>query len=242
MKFFLSFFCTSQPKSYRICFTWLKCYIICEVVFPVESVESSQAIRYGGKITESAIAKVLNMSNGPVREAITRLRSEGWIKTVGNRGSFLVDFSDPVIARDIYKLRLSVETGAFYTLAASATQGHLEYLANIVGELEKAKRGKDVETFRKWDIDFHMAVIRFAGGEILSTMVRPKLLQWYAMIFHVLERLNKTEQFIHHLEGPGASSHESILKAIAKKDSRVAARSIANHYRHLADMLQIDKD
>jgi hypothetical protein len=34
----------------------------------------SHAVEYGGKITESILAKALGISNGPVREAVFRLR------------------------------------------------------------------------------------------------------------------------------------------------------------------------
>ena len=212
-------------------------HILRDIVFPNGSSEGT--IQYAGKITESTIAKSLKMSNGPVREAIFRLRQEGWIHTVGNRGSFLVDFSDPKIAREIYMFRLSFETGAFYSVAASITPNQIKVLNAILNTLEKAIAEFDVESFRKADIEFHLKVVEYAGGKTFMRLFRSKLLQWYTMAFHVLMETMGGDQFSHVLEAPGTSTHKELFDAIRLHDSELAARLINKHYNHLADMLEI---
>ena len=214
-------------------------HILSKIVFPENG--GSPAIKYGGKITESALAKSLQMSNGPVREAIFRLRQEGWISTVGNRGSFLVDFRNPEIARDIYLFRLSFETGAFYSLAASVTEDQIEVLRKILDVLESSSKKSDVESFRKADIMFHLQVVEFAGGSAFKQIFRSKLLQWYAMAFHILMESMGGEKYSHCLEAPGTSSHKALFEAIESRNSEEAARLITNHYSYLAHLLGIDK-
>lgn len=215
-------------------------YILKKVVFPEDGV--SDAIKYGGKITETIIAEALGISNGPVREAIFRLRQEGWIKTIGSKGSFLVDFSEPDIAKGIYKFRLNFETGAFYTLASSATPEQIASLKKIVDAIESAKKQSDILAFRKADIDFHLAVVEFAGGEEFKQVFRSKLLQWYAMSFRILMKSFGIAKYRQHLENPGTSSHYELFDAIASKNSSQAAKLIAEHYSYVVHLLEIDKN
>ena len=122
-------------------------HILTKIVFPDS--QDNSGIEYAGKITETRIAGALDMSNGPVRDAIIRLRHEGFIQTVGNRGSFLIDFSDPGIAAEIYRFRLSFEVGVFYTLAASITPDQVDELHRILETLEKAREQTDIVSYRK---------------------------------------------------------------------------------------------
>ncbi|MEN6306254.1 MAG: GntR family transcriptional regulator [Anaerohalosphaeraceae bacterium] len=213
-------------------------HILKEIVFPGEG--HSPAIEYGGKITESIVAKALGISNGPVREAVFRLRQEGWVRTVGNKGSFLIDFSDPEIAREIYQFRLSFETGTFYSLATRITDAQIDTMRDILNALEKAKARGDMTTFRKMDVNFHLQVAEFAGGSSYAQLLRSKLLQWYAMAYHVLMRSMGEERYRRNLEGAGASSHKDLFDALAARDSDRAARLITHHLSHISHLLGID--
>ncbi|HOM77180.1 MAG TPA: GntR family transcriptional regulator [Anaerohalosphaeraceae bacterium] len=210
-------------------------HILAHIVFPQDN--NSSGIQYGGKITESKIANVLQMSNGPVREAIYRLRQEGWIQTIGNRGSFFVDFSDPAIASQIYQFRLSFETGAFYTLAAKITDAQLNQLYSILTALEQAKQNSDMVEFRKSDILFHLQVVEFAGGEHYKQIFRSKLLQWYAMSYQLLVRAMGKENYSHTLEAPGTPTHRELYEALAGHNSALAAERISKHFTFIPHLL-----
>lgn len=202
-------------------------HILAQIVFPDNA---DSYIQYGGKITESKIANALQVSNGPVREAIFRLREEGWIKTIGNRGSYLVDFSDPQIAGQIYRFRLAFETGAFYTLAAVISDQQIEELNAILTKLEKAKEQSDIAGFRQADIMFHLQVVEFAGGPQYKEVYRSKLLQWYAMTYYQLVETMGRENYSHHLEASGRPSHRDMFNAIAGHNSSLAAELISQHF------------
>lgn len=214
-------------------------HILNHIVFPED--KNGSDIQYGGKITESKIAKALKISNGPVREAIYRLRQEGWIQTVGNRGSFFVDFSNPEIASQIYQFRLSFETGAFFTLAARITNEQLNQLHSILTTLEQAKQNSDMVEFRKSDILFHLQVVEFSGGEHYKQIFRSKLLQWYAMSYHLLVRAMGKDNYSHMLEAPGTPTHRELYEALASRNSALAAERISKHFTFIPHLLNINQ-
>ena len=146
-------------------------HILREIVFPGEDPKTQ--IHYGGKITESVVAKELQVSNGPVREAFYRLRQESWIYTDRNRGSFLVDFSDPQIAMDIYRFRVTFETGSFYALASHITDNQKAQLEKIIDRMDEAIRQSDINTFRREDINFIWPSMRWPAVLIMFVSIVP---------------------------------------------------------------------
>jgi DNA-binding GntR family transcriptional regulator len=211
-------------------------HILTTLVFPPEGGE----VQVGSKITESELADKLQISNGPVREALFRLRQEGWIRTRPNRGSYLVDFSDRKIAAEIFRFRLSVETGAFYSLAEAITDAQLGELKNVVDALNEASGRAAIADFRKADIEFHLKVVEFAGGQALKAVYRPKLLQWYAMAYHVLKQTLGNENWKRHLEVP-ATSHSRLYGCLAQHNPAEAAQVISRHFDYIAHILEIGR-
>lgn len=213
-------------------------HILKQIVFPDDN--KSSCIQYGGKITESQIAQALQISNGPIREAIFRLRQEGWIETFSNRGSFFVDFSNPITASQIYRFRLAFETGAFYMLAANISEDQLAKLNSILTALEQSKRDSNMAAFREADVMFHLNVVEYAGGPQYKQIYRSKLLQWYAMSVHLLVRTIGKEKFSHRLEAPGAPTHRQLFEALASHRCGHAADLISKHFSFVANLLKIN--
>ncbi len=211
-------------------------HVLRRIVFPEE--DSTTQIHYAGKITESMIAKELQVSNGPVREAFYRLRQEGWIYTDRNRGSFLVDFSDPAIVKDIYRFRVNFETGSFFNLAIRINDDQLTSLERIINALEKAVRTSDISAFRQADINFHLMANEMAGGRQYASVYRPKLMQWYAMAYHVLIKSMGTSLYKTLLEAPGLPTHRDLFEAIARRESLDAANLISKHFSFIFDLFE----
>ncbi|MBN1817597.1 MAG: GntR family transcriptional regulator [Sedimentisphaerales bacterium] len=211
-------------------------YILREIVFPGEDHETG--IHYAGKITESMVAKELQISNGPVREAFYRLRQENWLYTDRNRGSYLVDFSDMEIALEIYRFRVNCETGSFYCLASRITEDQLLVLHSIIKRMDRAIHDSDIRLFRQEDIHFHLTVNEMAGGSQFIRVYRPRLMQWYAMSYQVLLNAMGTEQYSRILEAPGIPTHRDLFDALARRSSPDSAELVSKHFSFIFQLLQ----
>ena len=208
-------------------------HVLTELLFPDDGTE----VGFGKKITESQIANKLGVSNGPVRNALMSLRQEGWIITMPNRGSYVVDFTDSDICRQIYSFRINVEVGAFYCLASTITEQQLTELKHLVTAMGKAVKKGEVLAYRKSDIDFHLKVMEFAGGESLRDICRPKWLQWFAMSYHILRNLSD-ETWIYN----EAIAHDEIIDALAAHDKFKVAELVSKHYSFIANVLGIGQE
>ncbi|MBN2512947.1 MAG: GntR family transcriptional regulator [Sedimentisphaerales bacterium] len=213
-------------------------HILTHIVFPDESNRSD--IHYEGKITESKIARALQISNGPVREAIYRLQQE-WIRTMGNRASFFWDFNNPSISDQIHRFRLAFETGAFYMLAAKITDEQLDQLHSVLIVLEEARKAVDKTAFQQTDIRFNLLVVEFAGGGTRYMQIfRSKLLQWYAMSNHLLVQ-SGIENYSHRLEASGTPIHRDLYDAPAGRNNILAAERISRHFTFIPYLLKINQ-
>jgi GntR family transcriptional regulator of gluconate operon len=62
----------------------------------------------GERLVEARIARRLQISRGPVREALRQLRAEGLVREEPRRGVFVVDLTVDDV-REIYELRAAIE-------------------------------------------------------------------------------------------------------------------------------------
>ena len=94
-------------------------------------------------------------------------------------------------------------------------------------------------SYRKADLRFHLQAAEFAIGPAYAQLFRPKLMQWFAMAFHVLTESMEIERFRHNLD---VLSHQDLLESLVARDGEQAARLITSHCSHLARLLGIGND
>ncbi len=91
----------------------------------------SGAFGPGEQLVESAIADHLNVSRGPVREALSALDREGIVVHVPRKGFFVIDFTDKDL-KEIYSLRLLLEREALARAMSRFTDADDEKFQGIL--------------------------------------------------------------------------------------------------------------
>ncbi|PSL00904.1 DNA-binding GntR family transcriptional regulator [Murinocardiopsis flavida] len=123
----------------------------------------------GEQINEVHLAARLEMSRGPVREAVQRLVQEGLLTSVRNRGTSVVQLGIEDIA-DVYRARLAVEreaarvvfTGDHVRLAAA--------LERVLGDMRVALDNRVWADVSRADLTFHQTIVDAAGSRRMSKM------------------------------------------------------------------------
>ena len=124
------------------------------------------AVRPGQQINESLLARQLNMSRGPLREALQRLCQEGILISRRNYGVFVLEIRTHDL-REIYEVRESVETAAASRLldgSPQQIQDTCEVLRKIVGEMAMQVATSDWQTIARLDMQFHEALVAGTGN------------------------------------------------------------------------------
>jgi GntR family transcriptional regulator, rspAB operon transcriptional repressor len=195
-----------------------------------------RSILPGARVTETGLAKQLNVSKTPVREALLKLREIGLIEPYGARGGRVV-LPSPVALRNAYEARLALETFASEVAARRASardKARIEAIAQAC--LSEAEDG-DAEGFKAHDADFHAAVVEATENPRLTSMVADTI-----ALVTALRRRDVPQAQI-SLEC--ARAHIGIADAITAGDATAAAARMAEHLRQveaavLANMLDED--
>ncbi len=181
----------------------------------------------GHRIMESQIARQLSVGISQVHEAMIRLRDEGWIELIPHGGARVVDYHNPLKHRQLYEMRLSLESGIFYFLAQTMTAAQAAELEPIVSRLERAYAMQDSVEYRRQDAEFHMAAAFLAGGSRLKKIYRSIFMQWCIMMDRC-RRIGPTDQ---RTWNQAEKSHRAIHSALKSKDSSLAAQLVRQHFQ-----------
>jgi DNA-binding GntR family transcriptional regulator len=123
----------------------------------------------GEQLVESQLARKLNISQAPMREALRKLSHEGLVTTIPRRGSFVTEVSEEQ-AEQAREVRCSLEELAARLTAGRLSDLHAQRLQDIVNEMWKAARKKDIAAFRIHDTAFHRTVMEASGNEYLPRL------------------------------------------------------------------------
>ena len=119
------------------------------------------------RIVEQDLAEEFGVSRTPIREAIRRLASEGFIVSVPNLGTFVKRFSMSEV-REMFELREVLEGLAFRSAVERFNEEECKELRQLAETTDMARQaGLWDETFRT-DENFHQFIIERCGSETLK--------------------------------------------------------------------------
>ena len=125
----------------------------------------SGRLQPGERINEVAVASGLGISRGPLREAIQTLVHEGLLEFITHRGAF-VRTVDATMLRDLYEVRVALETYAVRLLARLPRSAGVTRLADLVEEAQ-VRLGESEDGYPD-DADFHAGLLAAVGNRVLS--------------------------------------------------------------------------
>jgi DNA-binding GntR family transcriptional regulator len=174
----------------------------------------------GGRIDERALANQLGISRTPVREAISRLMMEGFVKIVPRQGIYLAVKSKTEII-EILLVRSVLEGLAARLAAEHATKGDLVKMKAIFTPFLEVNLHNRVAEYSQANIAFHEAV--------LENSRCGKLVEMAGNLFEQM-RIIRT-QTANYPDRPkiSLSQHLKIIEAIEKKDGDLAERLMQRH-------------
>ena len=188
----------------------------------------SGAIRPGNRLAESHIARQMDLSRAPVREALRLLESSGLVEYRTNRGFFVRIISSRSMA-DLYDLRIVIETAAIRALTLT-NPGALPGLKTQLAELYRmADDGADMMAHVTADMLFHRLICA-GSGNLRFLQVFDQISNETKMGLLVIGRLYDDP---HRMAG----THEPIIEAIAAGDADGAAEAIDYHIRVAKDIV-----
>ena len=177
----------------------------------------------GERLVEMTIAKKMEVSRAPVREALSALEREGLLVSVPRHGYSVIDFTDKDI-EEIYSLRSILEIGAVRRTIERLTPKLVSDLQASVEALGEAiDQKKDYPTQASLDLAFHEIICRAADhGRLYSAWDTTRMQTW--LLIGLTSRT--------HADYPNQpkESHQRILKAMTARDLSSVENLLREHF------------
>lgn len=197
-------------------------------------------IPLGARLQQAALARDLEVSRTPVREALRKLETEGMVDLIPNRGA-IVRGPTARELREAYEVRAELEGMASERAAEWITGEQLIQLAEASERFERfAESAKPSENSGKADLAewtqandlFHEVIQEAAGNSQLQRMIR--------LLHHSFPR-NLTAQALGRdtrMLRQNAAEHREVLQAIEAGDGARARRAMREHVHRSGIIVQ----
>ncbi|WP_075186584.1 GntR family transcriptional regulator [Teredinibacter haidensis] len=213
-----------QPISYNLStpnqlFEYIRDEIVGMVLVP------------GEKIPENQLAQKFGVSRTPVRAALAKLASLGFVEVRPQRGTFVTKLSMQSILEARF-LREAIEVAVASFLAEHPNTELIEECENIIEKQIAAAKNEDALAFQHLDDQFHITLSNATG----FTRVSQKMEAEKAHMDRVrnLSLVELTGQYDHVIQ-----QHKAILKAIKTGSADNAKKAMEAHMKDVFNILKI---
>jgi DNA-binding GntR family transcriptional regulator len=162
----------------------------------------------GERIVESSVARQLQVSRAPLREALWLLANVGLVRFRPHQGAFVATLSEQDV-KEIFEIRETLETHAAKKVRAALTRESENRLEGALRALENAARDRDVTRCTNADLDFHRTLCELCGNRHLTEILNDISTRFFAY------------ELIRDLRNPGGyqfeekvAEHRELLRLI----------------------------
>ncbi|WP_285565037.1 GntR family transcriptional regulator [Streptomyces sp. RTGN2] len=182
---------------------------------------TTRALRPGQHLVESELAGHLGVSRQPVREALQRLNTEGWVDLRPAQGAFVHEPTEEE-ADQLLSVRTLLEAEAARLAAANSGTSGIAALEELCAKGEQAVADDDVDLAVATNAAFHAKVLELAGNVVLSELAGQvdRRVRWY---YTPVARQRGTQSWI---------EHRSLIAAISSRDEQRATAIMRAHTEH----------
>ncbi|MFR0356095.1 GntR family transcriptional regulator [Streptomyces sediminimaris] len=182
---------------------------------------TTRALQPGQHLVESELAGHLGVSRQPVREALQRLNTEGWVDLRPAQGAFVHEPTQEE-ADQLLTVRTLLEAEAARLAAANANAAGIKALEDLCAEGEQAVAADDVDAAVGTNARFHAKIMELAGNAVLSELAAQvdRRVRWY---YTPIARQRGSQSWI---------EHRALIAAIVERDEQRATRLMREHTEH----------
>jgi len=174
----------------------------------------------GERLNEVEIAGELGVSRGPIREALQRLASDGLVELQAHRGAFVRRLG-PAEVRDLFEVRMALETTAARLAAQRATDAQLADLDALVHA--------GAEPIGHADVRFQGA--RDLHARLAEATANPALAAHLTLVNQELRLLRTRSGEVPARAEHAVAEHAEIVAAVRAGDADGAASAMDAHLR-----------
>jgi DNA-binding GntR family transcriptional regulator len=189
-------------------------------------------LKPGERLNQVHLAERMEISRGPLREALRMLQNEGLIKHETNRGTFVTTLSKED-AYEIYTLRGLLESEAAQLAMEHLTLTDFTALTHLLDQFHIASSEKDLEKMAQSDMLFHQKIVSASHHKRLMHMHQQLDIQVGAMF---VTMANKVPIRVNQV----VENHQILLDSLKTREKETIKKVFSDHYiQALEDLIEI---
>jgi DNA-binding GntR family transcriptional regulator len=175
----------------------------------------------GERIAIDQVARRLNISQTPIREALSQLEAEKLVHKMPNVGYRASAQMTREEVRDLYTLRQLIEPYAAARAAEAMTEDAVEELEAIDQAMSGVEDGAagGYSRFAEADDQLHRLIAALSGNRLIADTV--ERLHAHLHIFRALYSTNAPTE--------AAAEHRAIIDALIARDGAAASEAVRTH-------------
>lgn len=179
-------------------------------------------IAQGSQLSEAKLAKELNVSRGPLREAIRRLEGMKLIQSRPQYGSRVVklNLSDII---EIYIARESLESTAARLAASNMDSSEIDNLHRLLDTYAKLlKQSNNASVPAEHDYAFHEAVINGSKNFVIKHLL-------IGQLYHLIKMFRYQNEPFRTSGVAALAEHRQVVYALEQRDTLLAEVTMRRH-------------
>ena len=194
---------------------------LADMVFKlIENAILDGELKPGEEIPESKLAKLLNTSATPVREAINRLIGDGIVEKIPNKPSRIVILSNKEV-EDLFDIRMALERLSISLAADNIDQEGINYLKDLQKSGEEYLQKNNLKKYSQYNHDFHDCLYKYSKNHLIVDMlqnIRKKIML-----------CTSATTLIPEIPARAVPEHELMIEALIKRDKNNAEKLMIAH-------------
>ena len=183
------------------------------------------AHRHELRLDERQLSKSLGVSRTPIREAMTLLEQEGFLRTVPRRGIFIVRKTKRQLV-EMIEMWAALESMAARLATVNASDQEIARLRTMFDEFRTSTPAEHIEEYSHANIAFHQAIINLSGSHLMGKTIENLFVHVRAMRRLTISKSDRAARSI--------ADHMRIIEALEARDTELAERLVREHSLALA--------
>src|SRR3981081_267539 len=177
------------------------------------------------RLDERQLSRALGVSRTPIREAMTLLEQEGFLRTVPRRGVFIIRKTKKQIV-EMIEMWAALESMAARLATLNAADEDIAALRHMFDEFRNATPADHIDEYSEANIAFHQAIIALSGSHLMGKTIENLFIHVRAIRRMTISQSDRAARSI--------IDHMRIIEALEKRDTELAGRLVRQHSLDLA--------
>lgn len=185
---------------------------------------ASGSLKPGQHLVESELAEQLGVSRQPIREALQRLQTDGWVELRPAYGAYVHIPTAEEVAQ-LLGVRSVLESYSAQQAAERRTSEDVRRLWTLYEDGVAATSSDDERALVDANAAFHASIVEISGNRVLAELIAQvqRRVRWY---YTPIARPRGREAW---------NEHAALIRAIADGDTAEAERLMRHHTERTTD-------